>query len=302
MNPAGRSLPPDSCTTGWDGLSAFGSAPQASFWIALEQPGPWGRDAFAQSHLDAELGARIEGAASRYGGRALLIRRPGQHANPEQTTRRLLVAGGLAGSAWLFSGEIADPVQVLELPWDQLSGSRPVESGWLAPADPVLLVCTNAKRDRCCALVGRPIAESLSARGYPVWECSHTSGHRFAPTGVILPYGQLLARLTPELGVAVLDAASRGRLAIEALNERHDRGVSWLPPREAAAVSWVRAHAALTDPTGLAAVVDGDAVTVIHADGRTWQLAVTEERRDPRPESCGKPAKPAVVFHVELTS
>ncbi|QIK71447.1 sucrase ferredoxin [Propioniciclava coleopterorum] len=301
-HPANPPLPPDSCSLGWGGLSAFGTAPQASFWVALEQPGPWGRDAFTQSHLDPDLGARIEAAAAAHGGRAILIRRPGQHADSHGGPRRVFVAGGLAGAAWLLSGEVDDPAEVLTLPWEHLAQTRPVEAPWLHPADPVLLVCTNAKRDRCCALVGRPIVEALAERDLRVWECSHTSGHRFAPTGVLLPYGQVLARLTPTLGVEVLEAAASGKLAVGTLNEQHDRSVSWLPPREGAAVSWVRAREAFTDPIGLAAVADGDSVTVTRVDGQIWELTVTRQESEPRAESCGKDAKPAAVFHVELLS
>ncbi len=291
-------LPPDSCSLGWADLPAFGTAPQASFWVALEQPGPWGRDALTQSHLAPELGARLAQAASEHGGRAVLIRRPGQHVDAHGGPRRVLLAGGLAGSAWMMSGEIDDPAAVLELPWGDLAQTRPASVPWLATSGPELLVCTNAKRDRCCALVGRSLVEELTEAGRTVWESSHLSGHRFAPTGVILPFGQALARLTPELAGEVLDAAAAGRLAIGTLNERHDRGVSWLPPREQAAVSWVRAREGYTELIGLAAVADGDAVTVISVEGRFWELTVTATQDEPRSESCGKPAKPATVFTI----
>ena len=62
----------------------------------------------------------------------------------------------------------------------------------LAPAPPQLLVCTNGTRDTCCARLGRPVA-AAAARRFPdqVWEVTHTSGHRFAPTTVLLPSGAL---------------------------------------------------------------------------------------------------------------
>ena len=62
-------LPPGSCSAGWAGRSAFGTAPEASFWVALEQPGPWGRDAFTESHLDAGLGEQLASTATAHGGR-----------------------------------------------------------------------------------------------------------------------------------------------------------------------------------------------------------------------------------------
>lgn len=204
----------------------------------------------------------------------------------------------MAGSAWLLAGRLDDPATLLGLPWDRLAQTRPPALDWLTPHPPVLLVCTNAKRDRCCALTGRPLAAALAARGRPVWECSHTGGHRFAPTGVVLPFGQSLARMTPDLAEQALDAAACGRFAIGTLNEEHDRGVSWLSPVEQAAVSWVRAQQGYTEAAGLVAVASGNAVTVVAATGRSWEVVVTETPLPARAESCGKPAKAATELTV----
>ena len=78
--------------------------------------------------------------------------------------------------------------------------------------EPALLVCTNARRDVCCAVRGRPVAlQAAAERPGQVWECSHTGGHRFAPTAVLLPHGQTWARLSTAQAVSALDAAARGR-------------------------------------------------------------------------------------------
>ena len=100
---------PDACSVLSEqaGISAFGSASEARFWLAVEQSGPWGRDALSQSHLDAGLGAALSTACQDAGGRLLLIRRPGQHADAHHpTSRRVLVAGGLSGPAWLLAGDV----------------------------------------------------------------------------------------------------------------------------------------------------------------------------------------------------
>lgn len=288
------------CSTAYDGVSAWGTAAQASWWIAVEQPGPWGREALTQSHLNPELGTALEAAAADAGGRILLIRGPGQHADThELRSRRVYIAGGLAGAPWLVTGQVDDPSVLTDLPFHELAGSTPPEADWLTASDPVLLVCTNAKRDRCCALRGRPIAQTLAEEGYHVWECSHTGGHRFAPTGVLLPWGQVLARFTPSLGRAVLDAAASGQFAIGTLNERHDRGISHVPPPAQAALSWVRANSGEADPSALA-IVGGDTgiITVQHADGRVWDLLVEQTPGAALPDSCGKPAKPSATWTV----
>ncbi|MFT3875626.1 MAG: sucrase ferredoxin [Propioniciclava sp.] len=287
-----------SCSALWDTLSAWGTAGRASFWVALEQNGSWGRDALVESGLDPEIGAALSAAAGAAGGKILLIRRPGRHAQQTTPHRVAYVAGGLSSSPWLRRVDVSDPAELLGLPWDELAGSRPLDAPGFEESGPVLLVCTNAKRDRCCALRGRPVLTELAAAGRDVWECTHTGGHRFAPTGVVLPSGQVLARVTPELGAAALDAAASGRLAVETFGWRHDRGRSHLDPRAAAAESWVRAE---TGETSLAALnVEGadDHWVVRHGDGRSWALRVESITGAPLPESCGKEEKPSKIYRV----
>ena len=132
-----------------------------------------------------------------------------------------------------------------------------------------------------------------------VWEVSHTGGHRFAPTAVLLPWGQGFARLDEKTAGWVLDASNTGHVPRELLGVTHDRGRSPLPATAQCAESHVRA---LIEETRLGALwaVPGDAeqvdtaeavVEVAHEDGRSWRVGV--QRRptgDRRPESCGKAA------------
>lgn len=290
------------CSFAWDGagLPAWGSAPRAGFWVALEQNGPWGNKAFTQCRLDPVVGAAIDSAALDAGGRALLIRRPASHADQhDHRQRQVYVAGGLGGLPWLLGGLVPDAERVLELPWASLTSASADEVasvvGWLEPLDGgVLLVCANAKRDLCCALRGRPIALELEkARPGRVWECTHTGGHRFAPTGVVLPSGQSLARLTPSIAQAALTAADEGRLAAETFGPWHDRGRGHLPPAESVAEAHVRELIGETDPSVLrtAESVPGEQVEVTHRDGRAWTVRVAlETHSEPLPESCAKAA------------
>src|SRR5699024_12470284 len=77
---------------------------------------------------------------------------------------------------------IDDPAGVLDL---DLSGPgrNGAGLGTQRVDHPVLLICTHAKRDACCAIKGRPLAAELVAQyhsGY-VWESPHTKGTRIAP-------------------------------------------------------------------------------------------------------------------------
>jgi hypothetical protein len=81
--------------------------------------------------------------------------------------------------------------------------------------DPLLLVCTHASRDLCCALDGRPLAAGLAAQhGDQVWECSHVGGDRFAGNLVVLPYGEYHGWVDRDHGSAVAQASAVGQVLL----------------------------------------------------------------------------------------
>jgi len=276
-----------------------GSAPMATGWICLEQDGPWGPKAWTDSHLDPEIGAAIEAAAGAHRVRPALIRRPGRHADPGvSTSRRVLVAHSRPGNSWLLAGRVDLPADVLQLDLAAVAaGDREAVLAslpGLSPAEPQLLVCTNGTRDTCCARLGRPVAAAAAA-SHPgrVWEVTHTSGHRFAPTTVLLPSGSLHGRVL-DAG-PLLAAESAG-----ALDLRGYRGRSVWPTAGQVAEEHVRRE---FDVTGLddleVSGADSD-WTVAHRDGRQWRVGVTAYVDGERPESCGKAAKPVIRHSVTV--
>ena len=326
MPSSGHGVPaPDACSVGFDvaGVSAFGTAAQAGFFVALEQPGPWGRDAATESHLPPALGSALADACSRRGGRLSLIRRPGRHPAGAHDAAQAGHTAYLAWAGeqpWLLTGRVTDPAVLLDVDLDALArGDRDAVAASLpgmAPCPPVLLVCTNGRRDVCCAVRGRPVAlDAAAAAPGRVWEASHTGGHRYAPTGVLLPHGATLARLDAALAGEVLAASAHGELPPSVLGPDHDRGRSALPPGAQAAESLVRHVEGVTDLTALhvtpdvtpdvtldmtrrdepgtqgTPAVDGvpAAFVVSHRDGRSWSVRC-ERRITARelPESCGK--------------
>ena len=281
------------------GEPLVGSAPAAAGWVCLEQDGPWGARAWTSSHLDPDLGARIESAAGEHGVRPSLVRRPGRHADAHvSTTREVLVAHARPGASWLLAGTVTDPAVVLDLDWAAVAaGDRAAVIAslpGLAPALPQLLVCTNGTRDTCCARLGRPVAAAAAAR-FPdrVWEVTHTSGHRFAPTTVLLPSGSLHGRVLD--AAPLLEAESEGRLVLSGY-----RGRSAWPPAAQAAEEHVRRSYEVTGLDDLSVTAVGPDWRVSHRDGRRWTVGVTAYDDGERPESCGKEAKPVTRYRAEV--
>lgn len=269
----------------------IGSAPDAVAWVCLEQDGPWGAKAWTSSHLDPALGAQVEATAKTHGVRPSLIRRPGRHADSGAgRARQVLVAHSVPGRTWLLAGEVTSPTALLDLDWAALAaGSAEAVAAslpGLRPSPPQLLVCTNGSRDTCCARLGRPVA-AAAHRLCPgqVWEVTHTSGHRFAPTTVLLPWGVLHGRVLSAGGL--LAAAEDGELVLTGY-----RGRSVWPAAAQVAEEHVRRTFTITGLDDLAVAPADAGWRVTHRDGRWWDVAVSAYAAGDRPESCGKDPKP----------
>ncbi|MFJ8939741.1 sucrase ferredoxin [Streptomyces sp. NPDC102365] len=290
-----------------------GTAATARTWLLVEQPGPWGAAALTSSHLDPVLGRALERAAEGTGVRVALIRRPGRHADCRKVAERQVYAAHTAPeNVWLHSATTSDPGQLLTLDFAALgrglSGSFDTAlDGRPHAGDPLALVCTNGKRDRCCALLGRPLAAELAASGVSgAWEVTHLGGHRFSPTLLVLPFGYAYGRAGAHAVKEVLHGVREGRVVTEGC-----RGSSaWERPGQAAELA-VRT-AVGEDAAGALSVVRTEGavphweVTVAHTDGRHWLVSVGQgASQPPRAESCGSalgsPARMDVTAVRELS-
>jgi len=264
-----------------------GTAPQASRWVALEHRGAWPRDVAV--HPDPSI-AGFAARASAAGFRPLLIRRPGRRDDGAPT--RVFLADTVPGAARTTELTVVGPRELDAVPLPS-TGDLP---GTPVP-DPLLLVCTHGRRDRCCALDGRALAVAVTAVGEPdVWECSHLGGHRFAPTALVLPTGYLYGRLDPTAAFAARKAATLGEM---------EAGLS--RGRSTWSAAGQVAELAVRHATGLR---DADALTVdqlarcgpvvVHGRaGRRWTVDVAERAgAGPRPASCGVAALPFVALHA----
>jgi hypothetical protein len=224
--------------------------------------------------------------------RPALIRRPGRQAeSPAASPRRIIVAHTRPGRSWIRTVELEEPEQLLELDLPALGSGDHGGLGEPFTGPPPVLVCTNGRRDRCCALLGRPLAAELAADDrHGVWEISHIGGHRFAPTSLVLPHGYAYGRTTAHAVKGVREAALEGRVVTAGSRGRS----TWDRPGQAADLA-VRERtgedrADALDVTRTVTQSDGAAwtVTVAHTDGRAWQVDIGRGRAEPpRPESCG---------------
>lgn len=275
-----------------------GTAATAISWLCLEQPGPWGREALRESRLEQTLAVELSRRAHGTGVRIQLIRRPGRHADTGPTApRRVYLASTRPGATWLEQAEVDDPKELLDLDFLALGTGIPAGVGELV-TNPVLLVCTNGKRDRCCAELGRPIVEEMAVL-HPddVWECTHTGGHRFAPTGLVLPSGYTYGRLDLAAAQEILLGAGQQRVRTADCRGRS----TWTKEGQVAELA-VRDQIGERHPDALtvrSAPDSADDATqlVEHVDGRSWQVdLIATELAPARATSCAQPASNPLAF------
>jgi hypothetical protein len=280
---------------------ALGTAPPAAVWVGVEQPGPWGPRPLqhgGDSHLPEPLRQVLAEVDGRAGVKVLLLRRPGRHADtpPEPHDRQVLLSCVRPGRRFLVSTtarSVAD-LLALDLPACADSARSGIPPAWgRSVTDPVTLVCTNGRRDRCCAIAGRAVADELSRlRPGAVWECTHLGGHRFAPTALVLPAGAAYAGLGASQLHRSVAGLGAGRLALDGL-----RGLTALSPEQQVADATVRSVLGVDDleatrPRDPDAAVEAGTRVVVSTPQGDWVTVVSRVLQPERAESCGKPAVP----------
>jgi hypothetical protein len=212
------------------GDSPVATASPADRWVLIEQPGPWGREALAESRFDADVAPMLAKRSREEGVRLLLVRRPGERL--ADSGRRWAYADGRRGREGLWWSVRSSDADLLTAPWDGSVGD--------AATGPTYLVCTHGGHDACCALRGRPLARALPAPGpADVWECSHLGGDRFAANVLVLPHGFYYGQV-PGDGSDLVAAHGRGQVALPWL-----RGRSGVPVPGQAAQHFARGELGL---------------------------------------------------------
>jgi len=217
-----------------------GTAPQIRIWIAVEHPGPWSATAVADM---------LDGFEPPTGVRIVAIRQS------RTSTGQVFIAD--SREALLHRHLVTNPRDICS--WDFEELAQGVLPGSPTDANPIL-VCTNGRRDQCCAVAGRALLDH-----HATWECTHLGGHRFAPVVLRLRDGYLFGRVTPE----ILEDIARGETPLA-----HARGRTWLPPGDQAA-------------------------QILVPDTNPGQVRAIEEPMDLiRPESCGATPRQATRWRI----
>lgn len=257
------------------GEPMIGTIEQRIRWLLVEDRSAWGHDAVAEV-LGATLAASLKGL----GIRALLIRRREGDPAADAARRAILVDTVTREMAVRTIGSVD------ELDPSALSSTAVADFGtpW---SDPIFLVCSNGKRDACCAVRGRALLNALgSNHAERTWECTHLGGHRFAANLVCLPDGIVYGRVAPSDGPRLADEYLSGRLDPSALRGRS----AWPAPAQVAEqhVRMVEGLQGTGDVRLVSAQVDDDhaEVALVASGVRRAIVLHAEPMTPPRPTSC----------------
>jgi hypothetical protein len=185
------------------------TASRVDHWLLVEYRGAWARDPLAASALSPQLKEHLRAqVAALPHTRLLFVKKPGRHA---QAAARAFLAASRPGEERLLELELEQPDDLLavELPAALAGAGKATRS-----EEPLVVVCTHGKRDRCCALHGRPLYDALrhEADSARVWQSTHVGGDRFAGNVVVLPHGLYYGRVEPADAAGLVAAHADGRI------------------------------------------------------------------------------------------
>jgi hypothetical protein len=277
-----------------------GTAKPGKIILALEFVNNWGHDILDGNALGEELTEKVEKFLKDNGAQLQFIRRPGREGQQRAAgaTRQLYISWaegyGDDPTPILESLQVSGPEALLDLDL-----SAPGAAGGRRIDGPLLLVCTHGKRDKCCAVFGRPVADELAAKyGQMVWESSHTKGHRFAPSMILLPHNYSYGQLGTTGASSMLERAKQGELWLEGCR---GRGV-WDPVGQAAELAVAEKLASEGRPVKLASIRVAKPETVGGKGGKdsATQVRVVTVAADAAPTATPE-ASPEASPEQEIT-
>ncbi len=247
----------------------IGSVEHRVRWLLVEDRSAWGHSAVIDV-LGPDLAAAIKARRML----ALLIRRREGDPASDAVRRAILVDTSVGAMAVRSVNDVAELAGLLDAPLTDFGAPL---------TDAIFLVCTNGKRDACCALRGRALMGALGANhAERVWECTHLGGHRFAGNLVCLPHGLIYGRVGAVDGPRLAGAYLAGHLEPLLMRGRS----AWPAPAQVAEVALrTRLHlSGLADLTLVAAdIAESDAaVTFATMAGETHRFELRAGLASPR--------------------
>ncbi|PEN13720.1 hypothetical protein CRI94_06495 [Longibacter salinarum] len=279
-----------------------GSATVASYWLCIEHPEPWEEREISSGSLPPRLVECIgQWEEALPGLRTQAIRREVNQFD-EAGGVTVFIASVQPGEQSLRRLRLSSLEALADLDVPAIILGHVDEPPGRRLDAPIVLTCTNGKRDACCALKGRIFQSALEAVApQAAWQATHLGGHRFAPTALVLPHGHQYGWLEADDADEFWSSASGGRIF---QFDRYRGCTAHRRPIQAAVI-------AVRREVGADAVEDIEDIRFEHRPGDVWHLRVTcrgqkftvRVRRwkdGLLPKSCGGDPKPVIRQSVSV--
>lgn len=273
----------------------LGTAVHVKVWLLLEYSAVWQPKATNDNTLPPPVQAHLNHQLTHIPhSRLQFIKQTQPHAR-----LRFYVAVVEEAESRLYRFELNSYEALLEIDIATVvAGNQSIQR----TDERLILVCTNGKRDRCCAKFGLATYQALANEvGNTVWQTTHLGGHRFAPTLLTLPEGLLYGRVDPAGLSQFLANHHNHHITLPLL-----RGRTCYPPAVQAASAYLHTatnHSAIDSFHLLNAQLNGDNLWDISFQNATEQHHLQlhqEENPLPILASCGKPQKKPLYKYTVL--
>jgi len=174
----------------------YGTIKAANVWFLLEYNGVYTNQAWEDARIPDNVKAKLDNFPD---SRPLLIRQPEQ-LNALDRVVSFFVVHAASETPVIYHLQLESYTDILYLDFDAILAGDIVE----ASEEPLYVICTNGKRDICCAKYGVALYNAMRTKAeHHVWQSSHIGGHRFAGTMYCFPhaicYGFLSEGDAPEI-------------------------------------------------------------------------------------------------------
>lgn len=190
----------------------FGTASTGGVWLLLEYAGAWGPKVLQESALAPEVKAFFNQTFSAIPKSRILFIKRGRMGGD---TVSFFVVRCREREPFIVRFELDTYARLMEIDIASVAAGRTLAGGSLV-RDPLFLVCTHGRRDKCCAKFGVPLYSHLrGVAGEQVWQSSHVGGDRFAANLVCFPHGLFYAHVTEDRGRRIVGEYGERRLVLD---------------------------------------------------------------------------------------
>lgn len=199
--------------------NTFGTASVGEVWLLVEYTEPWGPKALEDSSLSREVKNYLNQLIRRIPrARLLFIKQERRH----QRSFNFFIIRSREQHPFIIRFELDDYEKLRERYLDvaAVAAGEKTLDGELV-TEPLYLVCTHGKRDKCCAKFGFPLYKTLrEGRDGVVWQSSHVGGDRFAANLLCFPHGLFYAHMTDESALEIVSRYERGQIVLDKFRGR----------------------------------------------------------------------------------